>query len=350
MRHALLSGTAAALLVLGLGACGGSDGSSGPTFSDSVSTADAEGMANSAAGFAGGAIGQLNFGSPILAPPAAVTAEFQRLSLVSGVTLRAPQPRFLAGVRAPAGLQAAVQAASGEGCSIEAHGGIFYGDIVDVDQNGIPDDAYLKIECVTTDSTSNPDTTITQKLYEEVSIRQRFGDLYGYDLFYNVRQEVTDGFGNFERGSQEYTERLSLRAGAAEHALSATLAQSAKFDTLSQNIGAGQSWQAAFDPTGTIVLGDPLPSGSLTLTGREYVVDSEDTNLSFSLSTPTALAYDAGCYAADNDPPFTAGAIRGLLNNHASSASFLATFTACGAAPTITTEGTHDPMVTASAR
>ena len=87
----------------------------------------------------------------------------------------------------------------------------------------------------------------------------------------------------------------------------------------------------------------------MTIGGRRYQADSDgDNNVSFTISTPTALAYNAACAAADNNPPFTAGVLLGKLNNSSSQASFEVTFTACGSYG-VDVDGAYDEVMVVTA-
>jgi hypothetical protein len=333
--------------------CGGGDGGTGPTFSDSVSTADAQEFAGDLVGDVAQATQQLNFGegSIGLSAPAFIRRmSAQRPQLTSafaGHHLLAPPERldWRSLVARPAGLQAAAD----EGCTITQSGFSMDGP-VDVDQNGFPDNFYIKQECLQTDSTNNADTTFSSYLLIEERVKQNFASLYGYDITIRLVNKNSDEFGNFSSNGFDASEGLDIRGGAAGHQFSYVFHEEFKQDTASGAYRSGVNWNVSFDPDGTIVLGDPLPDGALTLNGREYVTDTEDQNLSFSLATDTPLAYDATCWAGDALPPFTAGILIGHLNNNASSASFSATFTGCGVEPTISTEGTHDPVPVAARR
>lgn len=343
MNRKILLGAVAASLVTVLAACGDS-GSSGPTFSDSVSTADAQDFAGDAVSGVADAIDQLNFGTGVigLAAPAFVTrmqAEHPFLGARLGSSRLQGAPS-LPDWRTVAANPAGFHASAAEGCTITESGFQYGGGVVDVDQNGIPDDLFIKEECFQTDSTSNPDTTITTYVLLQEHLKQNFASLYGFDISFDAQQKLSDQFGNFGMEKTHATESLDIRSGSATHGFNYVTGESGKFDTASSAIEFGTGFNVAFTPTGTITLGDPLPNGSVVLSGREYLTNTEDQNLSFTLSTTTPLAYDASCYAGASNPPFTAGVLRGLLNNNASSASFTATFTACGVAPTIGTSGT----------
>lgn len=331
--------------VASLAACGGDSGG-GPSFSDSVSTADAEQFASDASDGAVGAMQELNFGEGELpsftSALATRFAAYRPASLsrlgVGAVPMGTRLATLAAYVKHPTGLQLA----AAEGCTI-TESGIGPGGFVDVNQNGVPDNLLLREECTITDSTSNPDTTTVHYEFVEQHMVERMSALYGFDLSVTEVTKFSDEFGNFELEEIHGSEALDLRAGSASHSIDITEHEAAKFDTATGDFKFGQALSASFVPGSTITLGDPLPDGALTLTGREFVTNTEDVNLSFSLSTTTPLAYSAACAAVPTNPPFTAGVLRGLLNNNSDQAGFTVTFTSCGNA-TVETNGTHDPV------
>lgn len=351
MQRNYLLGAVSASLVIALAACGGDSGG-GPSFSDSVSTADAQDFASDAASDAGVAMSELNFGGGaigLVAP--ALAARYASRNLMPAPSLgghtlsrNVQFPDWRAVAANPAGFRAA----AAEGCTVTESGQQQGGGYVDVDQNNFPDNLYIKEECLTTDSTSNVDTTYTHYFLVEERLKQNFASLYGFDLSVNYLEKYADQFGNFELESQGGTESLDIRSGSASHSMAIVEREGEKFDTASEAFEFGANWNAGFTPAGTITVGDPLPNGALTFAGREYVTDNHGTNLSFGISTDTPLAFSAACQASNTLPPFTAGVLIGHLNNNASSANFSATFTACGVAPTISTNGTHDPSAVAA--
>lgn len=339
MNRKILLGAVAASLVTVLAACGDS-GSSGPSFPDSVSTADAQDAASNSVGFTSDIMSTLSFGQPGFAAP--MDTRLLAYAAAHGSMVRAPRAPYPLDVAHPAQMSASLQLAASEGCTVTSHGsyGIGGGSPVDVNANGIPDNLGFRVECLQTDSTSSPDTVFTSHIIEDISIVERMGDLYGYDERLLISERHGDSFGNFGQLVEDITLHNSINSGNANSALSVTVTQDSTQDSTALHQQFGDQWSANFTPAAAITLGDPLPNGALTLTGRLFVLDPTASSYSFSLNTPTALAYDASCAAAVSNPPFTAGEIDGHLNGNGSSANFTATFTACGVAPTISTNGT----------
>lgn len=316
-------------------ACGGSD-SSGPSFADSVSTTDAADFADDAIDASTSMAWAMDFGGPSigLAAPGMMTRLASKGYLASkSLGGRTLTPSLsLVDLRAFAASPAGLQASAAEGCTYTVHGLSMSGSgFVDVNQNDIPDDLYLKIDCITTDSTSNPDTTYVLHLMQEQAIKENFSALHGFSASFHIIQRNSDEFGNFEGIDYSGNEALDIRSGSATHNVGFGYDEGSKFGTDEESYTGGAQWNGGFDPDGAIVLGDPLPDGALSFTGREFFTNSvTPLNLSFGIATTTPLAYKASCAAADSTPPFTSGVVRGRLNNNAAQASFQVTFTGCG--------------------
>jgi hypothetical protein len=329
MRSTPLRASLALVLAAFTGACGDS-GSTGPSFADSVSTEDALDMAGDAAASTSVIVGQMNFGSPQIF--VAAPENLAKFAARHGQTLQAATPRFALGLARPASFTATAQLVAAEGCTLTMRGmNEIFGDFVDVNQNEIPDDAFIRVECVHTDSTTYPDSVITTTEFEELSIKERFGDLYGYDAALTLGDTEEDEFGNRTAFRIEMEDHLSIETANAAHRASFKLTQD------STTAGAelrrrqiGESWNAEFTPDGVIALNNDLPDGLLSFEGRRFLVTPDGPNISFTIETTTPLAYSALCADEDNNPPFTAGTILGRLNNSSRQASFEITFEDCG--------------------
>lgn len=346
-----LRAVAALLLASFAAACGGSDGGGGPSYSDSVTTAEATNFANNSAETASYLADNLNFGSPSLggaaqamyarlqARPEIATARSQMTHLRGfGATV----PSWQAALHRPAGIQLA------DGCSFSGHGldEFPYGDPIDANGNNVPDDAAIDIVCTMSED-GGGDTVNTYIQEQHVAIKEIGGSIYGMTFTSHIRERWQDNHGNFEQGELKQGGKIDLRSASASTDQSMSMGYSAKFDDESGAYGYGEEWGADFDADATIVAGDPLPDGDLTLNGHSYAYEEPDgRNLSFSIATPTALAYSAACAASDDNPPFTAGVLLGKLNGSNSQASFEVTFTGCGSY-TVAVDNANDPATVA---
>lgn len=338
-------------------ACGGGDGGSGPSFADSVSTADAEDAADGAASTATYLADNLNFGSPSIG--ATAQAMYTRLmdkpevaafraQLPRGSSFGATAPSWQAVMR-PAGLQLV------DGCSFSGHGLEDFpdGPPIDANGNGIGDDAAIDVVCTYTEEAGG-DTVYTLREEQHVTLKEITASIYGMNLHYEILYRVTNNHGYISEEKLEQSATIDLRSSNASTDQSMKYSgrySEGDFEGAEHGAGAfGEEWGADFAAASPIVYGDPLPNGNLSLHGHSFAWEEPDgVNLSFTITTPTVLAYSASCAAVPTNPPFTGGVLHGALNNSSSQASFDVTFTSCGNY-TIDVNGAYDEPVAVTAR
>lgn len=346
-----LRAVAALLFASFAAACGGGDGESGPSFSDSVTTAEATNFADGAAETASYLADNLNFGSPSLGGAAqAMYVRLQARPEVAAARARMTRLRGF-GPTAPtwqSGLQAATPQLAADGCSFSGHGldEFPYGDPIDANGNGVPDDAAIDIVCTFTEE-GGGDTVNTYSQEQHVAVKEISGSIYGMTFSSHIRERWQDNHGNFEQGELKQGGKIDLRSGSASTDQTMSMGFSEEIDGEPVSYGAGEEWGADFDADATIVEGDPLPNGDLNLHGHSFAYEEpEGRSLSFTITTPTALAYSAACAASDTNPPFTDGVLLGKLNNSSSQASFEVDFTGCGTY-TVAVDNANDPATVA---
>lgn len=335
-------------------ACGGGDGGAGPSFPDSVSTADAQDFADGVADYADYVASAMNFGGPsiALAGPAIAT----RLNAaIHPLAVNLPGVRFAPlelGRLTPQAVTARVQGLqlSATGCTTTIRGSYDpYGETpVDDNNNDIADDFYIKIVCETTDSVGG-DTVVTQTVTQEVSWKEITTSLYGQVITYHVAQDAHDNHGRYQFIHYDVNGKQDIRADGIVDQASFKARQETNIggDVLFEE--GGESWDNGFDPATAIALGGNIPDGDLTIGGHRYYANSDDQNLSFGIHTTDPLAYSAACAGTDTNPPFTDGTLVGNLNNSSSQASFTIDFTSCGNY-TVAVNGAYDEPVVVSAR
>jgi hypothetical protein len=356
MRSMRLRASLALALAAFTAACGDS-GSTGPSFADSVSTVVAEGFADGSAETATYLAQNLNFGAPSIG--AASQAMFTRImARPEVIALRAnmSRPVTIAPIDAaglamgrPAGIQLA------DGCTFSGHGmyDIPFGDPVDLNENGLADDASVDIVCIQTEE-GGGDTLWTYRQDFHIAMKEIAGSVYGATFSAWQAERYSNNHGYFEEQRLDQSGKIDLRTS------SASTDQKMKFSgaySEGNHEGAehaegaiGEEWSADFDADAAIVYGSDLPDGDLTLNGRSYAYEEPSgNNISFSISTPTALAYNAACAAVPTNPPFTAGVLLGELNGSSNQASFEVTFTSCGNY-TIDVDGAYDEVVVSAQR
>jgi len=89
-----------------------------------------------------------------------------------------------------------------------------------------------------------------------------------------------------------------------------------------------RKWAASFtaDQAGSIQMGSPLPSGTLTINGSSTYT-SGTNNYSLSVSTSPPLHHNAGCTV---QPRFDAGTLTASVTKNGTTSHVTIQFTACG--------------------
>ncbi|MGH7532594.1 MAG: hypothetical protein ACREL4_04805 [Gemmatimonadales bacterium] len=323
---------AAALAGLGAAACGssGSNGPSGSTFS----AAEAQGGAAVAQSLGEEALTTFTDGSYDAAnlPSFAAAAPHAKAALAGALYAMGVRGRVLGTVAG-----APILYRSSDDCAPTLSGDVVSNTPTDTDGDGVPDSVVATFNagnCTVVDSAD--DITFT---YAGTIKIVDIGDLFGFRL-------VVDFIYTFTTATSTETVH---EVGTETFTLAAELADlNVQLDDTTQMTGAGAStvlvdetMDFQFIPSsGSLVYGDPLPDGHITIVGGIGIsVPGQPNSFSFDIATPTPLAYSAACYGDGDDPSFTAGHITGAFHGFAT-AGFDVTFTACNVDPTVTTFGT----------
>ena len=315
---------------LGLAACG-SKGSTGPSFSGTISNADAATAGENADGIAGDLVNTFDFGvgpSGILLSPKSSPKAVALLNFAwQAAGGRAPHFRIRGQMAPP------LMPSSAAGCN----GGnytVVSGDTADADGDGIPNNETVTLSC---DSTLAGGEVLS--IHGTIHIQDVAG-LYGYQFSVNLNETQTLADTSLSI-SVSGTDNAAFTAASIADNLNITESIVTKEGAVSVGGAFHENWDATFTATGgSIALGDPLPDGTIAFNGGFYVTDAADAtqNFNFNLSTPTPLSFVASCYAADDVPPFDAGEINGSFNGSAS-VGFTVTYSACNTAPDIVGAG-----------
>lgn len=332
----------ATALIFAFSACG-DDSSGGPSFDGEASSGDTENAADNAVNMMTDITYALNFGSPnvlLAASASAKRLEAEHPGFGGVLSARiAAHGIMMPGLTVTAG--APIQFSSAPGCTIESSGtnGDPF-DPYDGNENGIPDDWHVKYVCV-----EHPpaDSTVTTTI--EASAKENTASLHGYSSHLSYDLKISDGEGNSVGGQFSMTEELDIRASGVTNDLTSKTREFSTQDGTTEEGQAGEERHVSFDPDGTIVLGDDLPDGDLSFSGKRWYANTDDVSLSFTIKTTTPLAYSAACFDA-TEPPFTDGTIVGTLNGNSHSASYTVHFTSCGNY-TVEVSNTTDPVVSA---
>lgn len=315
---------------LGLAACG-SKGSTGPSFSNTISSADAASVGGNAASFAGDLASTFDFGTgPSIGLAASISP--RALGLLNGAWQATGARGTPFRVRGVMGAPP-VMPISASGCN-GGHFTVVSGDTTDSDHDGIPNNATVTISCDTT--TSNG---VTLSEHGTVHI-QDISALYGYQFSVNltiVESHADTSLTLSETGFDNAT----FTAASASDNLSFTISDVSKIGANSTGGAVHENWDATFTPSGaSLAVGSPLPDGNIAFNGGFYVTNAATStqNFNFNILTTSPLHYVASCKAANNDPVFDSGVIQGQFNGSAT-VGFTATFTACNTAPNVVGTG-----------
>src|SRR5690349_22512534 len=209
----------AAAGVFTLAACGGGDGSSGPSFADSVSTAAADSSADNVAQYASQVASAMNFNGPsigIIAAPAMARAEAHLASTPNVFAGRSFPHIDLSGISMtrPAAVRGLMLASPAASCEYSGHGTTggfgFDGDMIDINGNGIPDDFAFKVVCTESDSVA-PDTTVTILISQEYTIKEIAGSFYGGTVGVHMHVRYSDNHGRYEEEKVDVTGKQDIR-------------------------------------------------------------------------------------------------------------------------------------------
>jgi hypothetical protein len=286
-----------ALALLVAAAC--SD-STGPDLNETFTEEDAEWVASDASGDVHYMADQMDFGLPY----SSVTAIEAAVARAAG---RRQSPRFAIGDRT---LLRTQLLAAREGCTITASG--TEGDPEDPydgNDNGIPDDYRLSIDCVETEMIGDSVTEI-ERYRQVVHIKERAGDLHGYELSFRweVSEEVPGG--DRWREWDEWSEVLSIRGDRATMHWTDRGVEEGSWGGEPYRDEWSEQNSGSFTPDDLIVLGEALPDGELELEGVIRYVESEWGAIEFRIDTHEPLTYSTGCEYGEGQP-FVDGALRG---------------------------------------
>lgn len=312
---------------LGLAACGSKD--TGPSFSGTISNADAATAGESADGFAGDMVSTFDFGTgPNVSLSAKASPKVVALLNRAWMAVGGKAPHYtIRGMATPP-----VDMSAPFGC--DALSGPVGADTTDTDGDGIPDHEVIAISC---------DTTLSNGSHESVHGQVSLADvsgLYGYHYDVDITLIVSHADTSTTESISGHDYAL-FTAGSASDGLDLTLSLVETLGSVSSGGALHENWNATFTASGgSIALGDPLPDGTIAFNGGFYVTNAADAthNFNFNLSTPTPLSFVASCYASNDQPPFDAGEIKGNFNGSAS-VGFTVTYSACNTTPDIVGTG-----------
>jgi hypothetical protein len=326
-RHSIGLTLATAAMVV-LAGCGSKD--TGPSFSSTISNADAADAGSQADVFSGDLVNTFDFGTGPSGLALSAKASPRAVALLNKAWIAAGgrAPRYsIKGMGAPP-----LEMSPSFGC--DAYFGGQAGDTTDSDGDGIPNNDVINISCDTSEGAAH------LSIHGSVSLADIAG-LYGYrfDVNLTLVESVADTSVTEVISGHDYA---TFTSGSATDDLDLSITDILKQGSLSEGGVLHENWNATFTPTtDALVLGDPLPDGHISFTGGFYITNVADAaqNFRFDILTTVPLAFSAACYASNDQPPFTDGQIQGKFNGNAS-VGFTVTYdNGCDNDPTIVGTG-----------
>ncbi|MDX2006119.1 MAG: hypothetical protein SFU83_12635 [Meiothermus sp.] len=197
----------------------------------------------------------------------------------------------------------------------------------DTDGDGVPDTATYTFNCTKTRPGSGTKRVTGQAQLSDPGA--------GFNLsLTNLETEVRDSQGNPLYTATRSGTRSAARSGS-QITLSHDLSVSRQVTGLPAASITNKSSLVFSATGGTVVQGQPLPSGTATVTGA-YTWVRGGESFGFALSTPTPLVYDSSC---TDDLKIVSGVLRASLGGTSGSGgaggSVRITFNACGVKPSV---------------
>lgn len=229
-----------------------------------------------------------------------------------------------------------------EGCTLIAWGG-FVGPDVDQDRDGIPEDAYVKLECTITDSIAEPGVRTTTYYQVEAKLTEHPADLRGYDFSdLYVERRARNGVNTWEhRILQE--EKITVLPSGGEYSL--------RRSEESRDGGYSPAYEAwdelaltvRLDPDAPITSAPFLPDGEVSVDGWwESVYTTERDVTRFTIETTVPIRLLGSCTGGGAYLPFTSGQTKALLVGREDEVWGTSTFVDCGVQPETVIFGAYD--------
>jgi len=203
----------------------------------------------------------------------------------------------------------------------------------DTDGDGIYDDATITYTAPACTRTNRRGGTVT--LTGALRIQDPTPNAAGL-AFNHTLTDLTFSFTGGGVAARTYT---VSRTGTRNVAVSGSGASLASDLTITRTFNAGdpatvvKSWDVTYTPAAgsSIVVGQPLPSGTLSATGSvQWTRGSEAFSL--TVTTPTPLVHDATCDAAQR---FTAGELRAQGTFNGKNGYLRIRWNGCGVEPSV---------------
>jgi hypothetical protein len=211
--------------------------------------------------------------------------------------------------------------------------------IVDTDKDGVPDNATYTFDCSRDGVLSASSKTGTLQISDPSSV----AGVWGFDSSINLTESSTNKLKGITVTDVRTGSRSPRKTGdqiVQSHNITTKRSVTGKPDATIQN-----QWNLTFAATtaGSIVMGSPLPAGSIQLAGS-YSFSRDGKTRTWTASTPTPLGYDPACTA---DLKIVSGKLVLTLSGPNGGGTMEVVYNACGTEPTIT-RTPADPATPAS--
>ncbi|NNG15186.1 MAG: hypothetical protein HKM89_01810 [Gemmatimonadales bacterium] len=199
---------------------------------------------------------------------------------------------------------------------------------IDTDQDGVPDNALFTFDpqfCTTTDQTGTGVITGSVRVSDPVSAA------IGFDLDINALRFAFTSASSSETLTLSMDGTRSLRGSSSLLTLDEDFSLGVEAGGQSVDLDAAHSVSFTAETPASIVFDGPLPNGTLDLSGNFQVV-APDGFFSLVLNTPVPLTYDASC-GFEGD--VVAGVLRAAASSQQGAAAVEVTLNGCGVQPTV---------------
>ncbi len=201
--------------------------------------------------------------------------------------------------------------------------------VVDTDKDGVPDTATFTFDC----TRDGPLAASSKKGTLQVTDPSSDAGVWGFDSSIDLTESVTNKLKGITVTDARKGSRSPRKTGdqiVQSHNINTVRSVTGQPDASIQN-----QWNLTFAATtaGSIVMGSPLPAGSIQIAGS-YSFSRDGKTRTWTASTPTVLGYDPACTA---DLKIVSGKLVLTLSGpNGGGGTMEVVYNACGTEPTVT--------------
>jgi hypothetical protein len=206
--------------------------------------------------------------------------------------------------------------------------------LVDTDGDGVPDSATYTFDCSKSGVLYSSTKTGTLLVTDPSSV----AGVWGFDSTADLTETRTNNITGktvteVRKGSR--SPRKTADQVVQSHNITTTRSVTDESTATITNL-----WNYVFNAStpGSIVMGQPLPAGSASVSGN-WSFSRDGKSRTYTVSTISPLQYDPTCTDALK---LVGGKVRGTLSNNSGDGFIEISFNACGVAPTVTKSWTSN--------